>query len=308
MDYVKEIEGLTGIYLVDTAHFGLKGYGAAYILSSPAPAIIEAGLSYSGERVLGALKELGIPSEDVRYIMVSHIHLDHAGGAGPLSEACPNATVVVHERGAKHLIRPSYLLRSVREATGPMFHRYGEVIPIPAPRVLEVEGGEMFSLGGGFKIETIATPGHASHHLCFYEHQTGVLFTGDAAGIYWSKKDRLLPTTPPPSFDLEQSLRSLELLQGFRAGALLYTHFGPHRDPQAMLQQYGELLREWVREIKELKHKLNEDGAVKLSLLRRYAPLLEGYYEGEMVEHELAMNVLGVLRYLSGLDLGHRGG
>jgi len=295
---VTKVGDLQGIYLVDTAQFGLEGRGAAYILASPVPVIIETGLSYSAERILEGLKELEIPPEDVGYIMVSHVHLDHAGGAGPLSEACRDATVVVHERGAKHLVKPSYLIKSVKEATGPMFSHYGEARPIPAPRVLEVEGGETFSLGGGYKIKAIATPGHAPHHLCFYEHKTGALFSGDAVGIYWPEMGRLLPTTPPPSFDLKRSLSSLELLQGLGAGRLLYTHFGLHDEPAAMLRRYAELLQRWTGEIADLKRRLKEDEAVKQSLLETHAPLFEGYYDREMIEHEIVMNATGVLRYL----------
>jgi glyoxylase-like metal-dependent hydrolase (beta-lactamase superfamily II) len=230
--------------------------------------------------------------------LATHVHLDHAGGAGPLAQACPNATVAVHERGAKHLIKPAYLVRSVREATGPMFHHYGEAVPIPRERLLELEGGEVISLGGGFKIRVLATPGHAPHHLCFFEERNRALFVGDAAGIYWPKADRLLPTTPPPSFDLELSLRSLELLQGLGAKQLLYTHFGPHDRPVAMLRDYSRLLRAWVEEILKLKRGHKSDEAIKQSLLEKYGPLLEGYYEPEMVAHEIGMNAEGVLQYL----------
>jgi glyoxylase-like metal-dependent hydrolase (beta-lactamase superfamily II) len=297
MDLV-EVRGLRGIYLVDTGQFGLEGFGSAYILDGPIAAIVETGLSYSAPRILKALEELGIPTADVGYILATHVHLDHAGGAGPLAQACPNATVAVHERGAKHLIKPAYLVKSVREATGPMFHHYGEAVPIPRERLLELEGGEVISLGGGFKIRVLATPGHAPHHLCFFEERNRALFVGDAAGIYWPKADRLLPTTPPPSFDLELSLRSLELLQGLGAKQLLYTHFGPHDRPVAMLRDYSRLLRAWVEEILKLKRGHKSDEAIKQSLLEKYGPLLEGYYEPEMVAHEIGMNAEGVLQYL----------
>ena len=296
MDYAKEV--LRGIYLVDTDHFAREGHGAAYIVRGTVVAVVETGFSYSAERVLRALQELGVPPEDVGYIMVTHIHLDHAGGAGPLSEACQGATVVAHERGAKHLIKPSYLIKSVKEATGPMFPRYGEAVPIPASRVLAAGGGELISLGGGFKLEAIATPGHAPHHLCFFEHRTGALFTGDAAGIYWPEMERLLPTTPPPSFDLEQSLESLSHLRELGARTLLYTHFGPHGEPAAMLHRYAELLQDWVGEVRDLKRKLEEDEAVKERLVERYLPVFEGYYEQEIIAHEIRMNAQGVLRYL----------
>jgi glyoxylase-like metal-dependent hydrolase (beta-lactamase superfamily II) len=157
MDLV-EVRGLRGIYLVDTGQFGLEGFGSAYILDGPIAAIVETGLSYSAPRILKALEELGIPTADVGYILATHVHLDHAGGAGPLAQACPNATVAVHERGAKHLIKPAYLVKSVREATGPMFHHYGEAVPIPRERLLELEGGEVISLGGGVQDQSARHP------------------------------------------------------------------------------------------------------------------------------------------------------
>lgn len=299
MGYARELEGLAGIYLVDTNQFGLQGYGAAYIVNAPVAAIVETGLSYSAPRVLGALAELKISPADVGYILVSHVHLDHAGGAGPLARACPNATVAAHERGAKHLIKPAYLVRSVRDATGPMFHHYGQATPIPGERLLELAGGEVFSLGGGFQIRVVATPGHAPHHLCFFEKRNRALFLGDAAGIYWPEADRLLPTTPPPAFDLERSLESVKLLEGLRAERLLYTHFGAHDRPATMLQAYAELLQSWVEEVRGLKRRLRGDGAVKQRLLEKYGPFLEGLYDPQMVEHEIAMNAQGVLQYLA---------
>ena len=299
MSYVEPVPGAEGIYLVDTNQFGLDHHGAAYIVRGAQVAVVETGLSYSTERLLGALRELGISNEDVIYIVVTHIHLDHAGGAGFLAEACPNATVVVHERGARHLADPSRLVESVREATGPMFPRYGQVKPIPRERLLPLEGGEILSLGGGYRLAAIATPGHAPHHLCFLERRTGALFAGDAAGIWWPHLGRLLPTTPPPSFNLEQSLTSLERLGDLEPRVLLFTHFGAHPRPKEMLRQYAELLRSWVEEIEGLHRRLREQRAVEEEMIKRYLPIFQGYCDDHLLQHEIAMNTQGVLRYLA---------
>lgn len=295
---VESVPGAVGIYLVDTNQFGLKGHGAAYIVQGAQVALVETGLSYSAERLFRALRELEIPLEDVAYIVVTHIHLDHAGGAGFLAEACPNATVIVHERGARHLADPSRLLESVREATGPMFSHYGQVKPIPKERLLALEGGEEISLGGGYKLIAIATPGHAPHHLCFFEKRTGALFTGDASGIWSPQLGRLLPTTPPPSFDLERSLTSLERLEELEPRVLLFTHFGALPRPKEMFQQYAKLLQSWVEEIEGLHRRLGEQRAVEEEMIKRYLPLLQGYYDDHALQHEIAMNTQGVLRYL----------
>lgn len=298
MKYVEEIREAKSIYLIDTNHFGLGSHGAAYIIDAERKAIIETGMSYSVERILKGLNELEAPPAEVAYIMVTHIHLDHAGGAGFLVSECPNAKVVVHQKGADYLIDPSPLVKSVERATGVMFEKYGDVKPIPAERIIRVSGGETFDLGKGFKVEAIDTAGHAPHHACYYEHQTRGLFVGDAAGIYRQDADRLLLTTPPPSFHPTSSLKVLEQLKRLEPEILFYTHFGPHQDPVKMLDEYAELLKEWVREIEKLRKKLGDDEAVKTGLVKKYGPSYQGYYNARAAKHEIMMNAQGVLLYL----------
>ncbi len=299
MRYVERVEGAEGVYILDTEQFGLPKYGALFIVKAPRPAIVETGFSHTVPKVLSALAELQIKPEEVAYIMPTHVHLDHAGGAGFLAEACSRAKVVIHEKGAEHLIDPTKLIESVKRAVGPMFPFYGNVKPIPADRVIRVRGGERFDLGDGFLIEALDAPGHAPHQACFYERKNKALFVGDAVGIYRPfAKDEILLTTPPPGFHLEQSLETLELLKRLDLNVLCFTHWGAHKNPVKLIDGYANLLKLWVGEIEAAKNKLADDEKVKQYFVDKHGPELAKLYDPLMVRGEIEMNVQGVLLYL----------
>ena len=275
-----------GVYLVDAWQFGRPGIGGVYLLSGTEAALVESGTSLAVPRVLAGLEEAGIPREAVRWIFVTHVHLDHAGGAGALVKELPRARVVVHPRGAKHLADPTKLVASVKQAVGDRFPLYGEAIPIPWERLHVAEEGERFSVGA-HTLRAVFSPGHAPHHLCFFEEVKGLLFTGDAAGLYLG--DGLIPATPPPSFDLELSLATLERLSALAPKALCYTHFGLRPGAEG-LAEYGELLRWWVQVVGERR----TEEAVLAALARQGWPV-----EDELVREDLLMSVRGVLMYLA---------
>lgn len=285
------------LYILDTGMLGLERYGALYILKAPKPAIIETGFSHTISKTLQALDELKIRPEEIAYIMPTHVHLDHAGGTGHLTEACPNATVVVHEQGAPHVIDPTRLLESVQRAVGPLFSFYGTLKPTPKERVLAVRGGEVFHLGDGYEIEVVAAPGHAPHQVCFFERKLRGLFTADAAGIYRPWAAGLLLTTPPPAFHLEQGLETLARLKALHPTLLLYTHWGAHTDI-TLLDQYAELLQDWVSQIEHAKKTLGDDQAVKEHFVQKETPALKEHYPELILRGEIEMNVQGVLLYL----------
>ena len=284
-----------GLWLLDTGQFGLPRLGGVYILrSGDEAALMETGTSLAAPTVLGALDALGIAREGVRKIFLTHIHLDHGGGVGVLVRELPEATVVVHERGAKHLVDPSRLLASVKEAVGGRFPLYGTAEPVPRERIDPVGNERTFRVGEE-EVSAIPTPGHAPHHLCFYLPRTGELFTGDAAGLYLG--GRLYPTTPPPSFDLERALESLQRVSGLRPRRLLYTHFGPAEEPGRLLREYGEVLEWWVGKIKAVRDSASSEEEAMKRLLAD--PEVAAYaHDGDKDMEELAMNIRGVLVYL----------
>ncbi|MFN3346398.1 MAG: MBL fold metallo-hydrolase [Candidatus Bipolaricaulaceae bacterium] len=288
MSFVGEV--LPGLFLVDIDHFGEPGLGGAYIfVVDKEIAMVDSGTSRSKDRILRALADLGLSCERVRWIFLTHVHLDHAGGAGVLLPEFPNATVVVHPRGAKHLVDPSKLVASTQSVTGARFRFYGEAKPVPEDRVHAAQDGESFALGS-LRIQAVDSPGHAPHHLCFFVPKEGLLFTGDAAGLYL--KGNLLPTTVPPNFDLEAWLGTLAKLQALAPKRLLFTHFGPG-GPE-LLGEYGKLLLAWVEKVRPYKD-MPEEEAVAAVLAGVAA---EGWPMGPGVSGDWSMSVRGVLQYL----------
>ncbi|NOX44965.1 MAG: MBL fold metallo-hydrolase [Caldiserica bacterium] len=285
-----------GLWLLDTRQFGIPRYGGVYILrQGDAAALVETGTSLAAPLVLEGLEELGIARDAVELIFLTHIHLDHGGGAGELVRELPAARVVAHERGAGHLVDPTRLLSSVREAVGEKFPLYGTARPIPPERIEPVGGERTFRLGG-LEVVAIPSPGHAPHHLCFFVPRTGELFTGDAAGLYLG--GGLYPTTPPPSFDLERSLETLERLAAMGPKVLLYTHFGPGGGAGELLGRYGELLRWWTGKVASALESSGA-GTAALEALLADPEVLRCAHRGDRDRAELRMNIRGVLGYLA---------
>lgn len=274
--------------LIDTHQFGRVHEGAAYYLHGTQHALIETGTSLSVPYIIQAL-----PDVELKYIFVTHVHLDHAGGAGELARRYPHASVIVHPRGARHLIDPTRLVESVRAATGEMFALYGEAIPIDAERVHAADDGERFDLGDGVIIEAIYSPGHAPHHLCFFECKERMLFAGDAAGAL--RNGTLYCTSAPPSFDLQASLKTIRRLRSLRPKRIFYTHFGPGNDADRLLASYADLLKRWTEKIDALREKISASDLID-SVLADPSLVPPGF--DEALRPELAMSVRGVLTYL----------
>ncbi|HAF69809.1 TPA: hypothetical protein DCL37_00380 [Candidatus Acetothermia bacterium] len=291
--FPEPLKAAPGIHLVDAYQFGRPGVGGVYVILADQVALVESGTSLSKDLVLEALDGLGIPRDKVRWIFLTHIHLDHAGGAGALLPYLPSARVVVHPRGAKHLVNPSRLVESVRAAVKGRFPLYGEAIPIPKERIHEAQDGDRFDLGGR-TILALESPGHAPHHLCFLEEKDGLLFTGDAAGLFYS--GRLVPATVPPSFDLEASLSTLKRLYSLHPSTLLYTHFGP-RPGRDALSEYGELLVWWVELVKRALGRAGEEEVAVEEVLGELGRA--GWpVDDPTVKEDLSMSARGAMIYL----------
>ncbi|HEU68546.1 MAG TPA: MBL fold metallo-hydrolase [Candidatus Acetothermia bacterium] len=281
-----------GVWLLDADQFGVPGQGGVYIVCGEPAALVDAGTSLARERVLAALDRLEIAHDEVAWIFLTHIHLDHAGGAGTLLRELPAAQVVVHARGARHLVDPSRLVASVRDAVRERFPLYGTMDPIPADRLHVAQDGEAFPLGR-FRIRALDAPGHAPHHLCFFAEGVRLLFTGDAVGLYLDGV--LLPSTVPPSFDLGLSLSTLDRLIGLDPEVLLFTHFGP--GSPALLSRYAELLRTWVERVGRLRGTCRNENELVRNVVAEAAR--EGLVPPGPAWGDLAMSVRGAAAYLS---------
>ena len=235
-----------GICLIDSNALGIKGYCSSYVVSSEDQRmLIETGPSTSLRSVIHGIEELGYNLHSFTDILLTHIHFDHAGGVGGMADSMPNATVVVHERGARHIIDPSRLTESAKRVFGESLSLYGEFKPVKESRVRSVNDGDEVAFRTGRKLGIIYAPGHASHEICIFDKETGSLFTGDALGLHFADTDEVIPTTPPPDFDLDLSLETIEHLTKFNPKRLFFSHFGAVNQAQNTFAEAKHQLTRW---------------------------------------------------------------
>jgi len=243
-----------GITAVDTEYLH-PGHAAAHIVQHGGrAAFVDVGSNDSVPYLLAALDELGIARQAVDYLLLTHVHLDHAGGAGRLMRALPNATAILHPRGAPHMIDPAKLIAGSRAVYGEeRFRRlYGDIIPIAADRVRVTRDGDRLSLAGR-ELEILHTPGHALHHQVFVDRAHACIFTGDTFGISYRELDSargafIIPTTTPTQFDPEQLIASIDRLLSCSPEAMYLMHFSRVTD----VPRLGESLKRQIRELASL--------------------------------------------------------
>ena len=246
------------LFLVELETGGFKNLICSYIIKGAKTILVESGPTSSVPKLVEGLKELNIKFEDVEYVAVTHVHLDHGGGAGTLLKFLPNARVLVHPRGMPHLVDPERLWSSAQEVLGYVSEIFGKPEPVPRERILPVMEGS-FDLDDGAKLRVIETLGHASHNLSFQESLNNGVFPGDAAGTYFQEFDVVMPTTPPP-FHLDAALASLDKLISLNPTVLYYSHFGKAsngvqrlKDYKAQLQLWAKIAEEGVRKNQSLE-------------------------------------------------------
>ena len=236
-----------GVLQIDTLLGGWSHVTAGYLIEGPAPVLVETGSQSSVPALLAALARLGVAAGDLAGVAVTHIHLDHAGGVGDVARAFPNATVYVHEKGARHLADPTRLVDSASRVYGPLLDSlYGRLEPTPAERIHVLADGEDIRVGPDRVLTSIDSPGHAKHHLGLHDSRSGVLFAGDAVGVRLPDAGILRPATPPPDFDLDQAVTSLHRFADRRPSGLALAHYGLLPDPGAILAEAEETLRRWA--------------------------------------------------------------
>jgi glyoxylase-like metal-dependent hydrolase (beta-lactamase superfamily II) len=299
------IEIAPGIRQLDTLLGGMEELTAGFLVDGPMPALVETGSQSSVPAVHAALDALGLGPLDLRWIIVTHIHLDHAGGVGELARDFPNATVVVHERGARHLVDPSRLVDSASRVYGPLLDSlYGRMTAVPEDRLIAAADGFRVDVGNGRSLLLVDSPGHAKHHHAVLDEHTGTLLVGDAVGVLLPDLGVLRPATPPPDFDLEQAVHSLKRFAELRPEHMVLTHYGPVADAQATLAEAEDMIHAWV----EVAERVIEDAAdagiddVAAALAEAFAldpeTLPEGIREKAEILNGVHSNAAGIVRYL----------
>jgi glyoxylase-like metal-dependent hydrolase (beta-lactamase superfamily II) len=264
------------VFQIDTRMAGYEGITAGYLIRSDRPCLVETGTAPSAPVVRDALARLGIGADDLATVVVTHVHLDHAGGAGDIAAMYPGAQIVVHQRGARHLADPSKLMASARLVYGDALDRFfGVLAPVPADRIVALDDTGTVDLGGGRRLDSYYSPGHAKHHVGLIDSANGDLYTGDAAGVYIPDTGDLRPATPPPDFDLEVALGTVRRFAELQPSRLLFSHYGPVTDVAQTLDRSAEEIRVWVEETRRARAAgLDLDHAVAMVVERtkaRYA-------------------------------------
>src|SRR4029453_790347 len=236
-----------GVLEIDTVVGGWQRVTAGYLITGDAPVLVETGSQTSVPHLVAALGELGVAPGQPAGVAVTHIHLDHAGGVGDVAAAFPQATVYVHERGARHLVDPAKLVNSAAMVYGDLLDSlYGRLTPTPAERVHVLEDGEQLAVSPNRTLTVVDSPGHAKHHPARHRRGLGLLFAGDAVGVRLPDVGILRPATPPPDFDLDQALNSLRRFAARSPSGIALAHYGLVPDPQAILEEAQGTLRRWA--------------------------------------------------------------
>jgi glyoxylase-like metal-dependent hydrolase (beta-lactamase superfamily II) len=297
-------EVVPGIYLLDLIFRGRPAVISTYVLAANdgTVGLIETGPASSAPALLAGMRANGLDPSRVEDIVVTHIHLDHSGGAGVLlREAMPRARVHVHPVGLSHLIDPSRLVRSATRLYGDLMETlWGEVAPIPADRVSSLEDGSRLTVAG-HALEILYTPGHASHHLSVHHLSSGIIFSGDSAGVRIPGNEIINPPSVPPEFDPEAWETSMDRTLALNPSRLLLGHFGPVENPRAHLDGLRRRMHSWMalveqgiregRSQEEMAGELRSRDAAALganSEALQQLELMAGY----------SASVAGIIRYL----------
>jgi len=286
--------------MIDLDFRDTEGLVAAYLVPQEGGwTLVETGPTTCREFLLKGLAAAGVEPSEVRRVFVTHIHLDHAGGVGALMDKLPHATFYAHELGVPHLVDPTRLIASARRAWGAAADPlWGPIVPVEPSRIVALRGGESFPVTGG-EFRIVATPGHARHHLAFFDSGTRAVFTGDGAGVRLEGSWRARPAIPPPDLDLDQLYSSVEEMRRLDPTIVLYSHFGPAPGGPKDLAEYRGIVQEW-RDVALEAARENPDTEFVASRLRAHE-------EGRLASSGAAAGANGHSDLVSGYSLAALG-
>jgi glyoxylase-like metal-dependent hydrolase (beta-lactamase superfamily II) len=280
-----------------------RSIATALLESDGHRALVDPGPGSTLDTLRQQLHARGLSAGDLDALLLTHIHLDHAGASGALVRENPRLVVYVHKLGAPHMIDPSKLLASAARLWPNELQRlFGETLPVPAKNLQILEGGETITLGGR-KIEVVYTPGHASHHVSYFENLEGVAFTGDTAGVRIAGHPYVMPATPPPDIDLRVWDGSFAAISQRQPARLFLTHFGFADNPPEHIALFRERLHRWAATTAEIIRTASSDAAAMESFMAAMRAEIGEHLPAKEVEHYvfsagLNLSFLGLARYL----------
>ncbi|MCP4075572.1 MAG: MBL fold metallo-hydrolase [Gammaproteobacteria bacterium] len=285
-----------GVYHLDS-HYIKPGVASFYcIVHQDEVAVIETGTSHSLPYLQQFLIDLKLSPEQVKYIIPTHVHLDHAGGAGVMMQACPNAQLIIHPRGARHMIDPTKLISATKDVYGEqLFNKlYGEIPAIDETRVIAAQHESSFYLNDR-ELIIVDTPGHAYHHFCVVDSFSQGIFTGDTFGLSYPNlifqgKRVVLPTTTPVHFNPEALFNSIDLLMSFQPERMYLTHFNMLPDPSSVVDQFRKSIDDFVQLTELIKP---VDDSCLPDLMKEMGKMISRQFEfsQDLIINQLAMDI-----------------
>ena len=234
-------------YFLDIRRLSSFGVSGIYLIIADGITLVETGTTLVAPQIFEAVKALGFQPEDIKHAIVTHIHLDHSGGTGWLVERLPNLKVYVHEKGLKHLRDPSVLIESAKSVYGSLesiIKMHGEILPVPDKNLNPVLNSTL-DIGKNKSLQFFDAPGHASHHLCIFEPQSGCLFSGEALGHHHPETGDIQPAVAPPGFNFEASLETLEKIRDFFPSKICFSQYGVGKDASSIIDTSEQQLRSY---------------------------------------------------------------
>ena len=289
------VRGVPDLYVHDTGMFDTDEHGSVYVYDTEQPAVIDTGTGANRETLFDTLSAIDIGPTDLAWILPTHAHLDHAGGAGYLAERYPNATVRIPDRGVQHLVDPAALVAGTKAAVRDQWPHYAAPRPVSEDRIAGLADGDRVDLGDR-ELVVYEAPGHAPHHAMFHDPDAGVVFTADAAGIYVPAADTVRQTTPPPQFDLDQCLRDIERVAELEPTLLCFAHFGPRAYDPPILEAAKRAYVEWVEAVRAARETLPSDEAVVEHFEAASADY--DFWNAARRRADASLNTRGVLQFL----------
>jgi glyoxylase-like metal-dependent hydrolase (beta-lactamase superfamily II) len=302
-----------GIYCIDALYVKPQVASIYLLQQGDEVAVIETGTYHSVSNVLATLAELGIAKSRVKYVIPTHVHLDHAGGASEMMRQFDQASLIIHPRGARHMIDPQKLIAGTIAVYGEeIFHRlYGSIEPIPEARIIVAQDLARFDVGGR-DLVFFDTPGHARHHFCIYDQASNGVFTGDTFGTSYAPMKQLprglIPTTPPVQFDPPALHQSIARIMSFNPARLYLTHYGEFVNPAAQVASFNQ----WIDDYVELCRKQDSSAAdFETSLEHALRNLVlqglagnDNAMLGRILQNDIRLNAQGLVHWRSSMQDG----